>query len=101
MDALRKYDALLVFLLALAICTSFIGAYPIYILDEARNSEAAREMFVTGDIIVPYFNGQLRTDKPPLHYFFMMLGYKLFGVNAFGARFFLRGFWGTYHLGYL
>lgn len=101
MDALRKYDALLVFLLALAICTSFIGAYPIYILDEARNSEAAREMFVTGDIIVPYFNGQLRTDKPPLHYFFMMLGYKLFGVNAFGARFFSGVFgaltiWFTY-----
>lgn len=94
MDILKKHDSLVVFVLALGICTSFIGAYPIYILDEARNSEAAREMFVTGDIIVPYFNGQLRTDKPPLHYFFMMLGYKLFGVNAFGARFF-SGFFGA------
>ncbi len=70
------------------IAMSFIWAYPIYILDEARNSEAAREMLVSGDFIVPRFNGQLRTDKPPLHYFFMMLGYKLFGVGPLGARFF-------------
>ncbi|NPA57692.1 MAG: glycosyltransferase family 39 protein [Aquificae bacterium] len=40
------------------------------------------------DLIVPTFNYQLRTDKPPLHYYFMMLGYSLFGVNEFSARFF-------------
>ena len=85
---LAKYDNLIVFLIALLVCTSFVGSYPIYILDEARNSEAAREMLVSGNYIVPTFNGQLRTDKPPLHYYFMILGYKLFGVNSFGARFF-------------
>lgn len=78
----------MVFFIGLLICTSFTGLYPIYILDEARNSEAAREMLTTGNYIVPFFNGQLRTDKPPLHYFFMIMGYKLFGVNAWGARFF-------------
>lgn len=60
----------------------------IYILDEAKNAECAREMLVSGNYIVPYFNGQLRTDKPPLHYFFMVLSYKIFGVSAFSARFF-------------
>ena len=60
----------------------------IYILDEAKNAECAREMLVSGDYIMPYFNGQLRTDKPPLHYFFMAAAYKIFGVSAFGARFF-------------
>ncbi len=60
----------------------------IYILDEAKNAECAREMLVSGDYIMPYFNGQLRTDKPPLHYFFMVLSYKIFGVSAFSARFF-------------
>ncbi len=60
----------------------------IYILDEAKNAECAREMLVSGDYILPYFNGQLRTDKPPLHYFFMVLAYKMFGVSAFSARFF-------------
>src|SRR5690606_22813978 len=56
------------------------------ILDEAKNAEAAREMFVNNDWLVPTFNGELRTDKPPLHYWFMMISYKLFGVSAFSAR---------------
>ncbi len=41
-----------------------------------------------GDWIVPAFNGVLPTDKPPLHYFFMIAAYKMFGVNTFAARFF-------------
>ncbi|MEN1784183.1 MAG: glycosyltransferase family 39 protein [Bacteroidota bacterium] len=81
-------DGWVVFIVALFICTLFIGAYPIYILDESRNAEAAREMFISGNYIVPYFNGVLRTDKPPLHYYIMTLGYQIFGINAFGARFF-------------
>lgn len=88
MKSWLKYDVWIVFCIGLLACTSFIGLYPIYILDEARNSEAAREMLASGNYIVPFFNGQLRTDKPPLHYFFMIMGYKLFGVNALGARFF-------------
>ena len=78
----------IVFLVSFVICFFSIYSFPIYILDEAKNSEAAREMLVGGNWIVPMFNGELRTDKPPLHYFFMMLGYKLFGVTAMGARFF-------------
>ena len=77
-----------IFLIGLFVCISFSWAYPIYILDEARNSEAAREMWETGNYLVPYFNGNLRTDKPPFHYFFMALGYSLFGMGPFGARFF-------------
>ncbi len=61
---------------------------PIYILDEAKNAECAREMMERKDFIVPVFNGELRTDKPPLHYFFMIASYKIFGVNEFAARFF-------------
>ncbi len=70
------------------LCFANLGSHPIYILDEAKNAEAAREMFVNGNWIVPTFNGELRTDKPPLHYWFMMISYKFFGVNAFAARFF-------------
>jgi len=65
-----------------------LGATPIYILDEAKNAQCAREMLQRGDFIVPTFNGELRVDKPPLHYFFMMTAYKMFGVNEFAARFF-------------
>lgn len=70
------------------LCFINLGGHPIYILDEAKNAEAAREMFVNNNWIVPTFNGELRTDKPALHYWFMMLAYKIFGVSAFSARFF-------------
>lgn len=77
-----------IFLTALALYLMNIGGSSIYILDEAKNSTCAAEMFERGDWIVPTFNHELRTDKPPLHYFFMMLSYSVFGVNAFAARFF-------------
>ena len=77
-------------IMALSITVMFanIGGLDIYALDEAKNAEAARYMFESGDYVVPKYNGELRTDKPPLHYYFMATGYELFGVNAFGARFF-------------
>lgn len=79
-----------------------LGATPIYILDEAKNAECAREMMQRSDWVVPTFNGELRTDKPPLHYFFMIASYRLFGVNEFAARFFsvvmgLLTVWVTFH----
>jgi len=85
---LKKYPVNVVFLFSLLICIVGIGHYPIYILDESKNAEAAREMLANLDFIVPKFNTILRTDKPPLHYYFMIVGYKIFAVNAFGARFF-------------
>ena len=84
----NKREGLWIFLIGLLLCTSFSWAYPIYILDEARNSEAAREMWESGNYLVPYFNGNLRTDKPPFHYFFMAFGYSIFGMGPLGARFF-------------
>ncbi len=65
-----------------------LGATPIYILDEAKNAECAREMLQNHNWIIPAFNGELRTDKPPLHYFFMAISYSVFGYTEFAARFF-------------
>ncbi len=65
-----------------------LGKTPLYILDEVKNAQCAREMLERHDWIIPSFNDKLRTDKPPLHYFFMMLAYSLLGINAFAARFF-------------
>lgn len=79
---------LLILVLAIAVSYANIGGLDVYALDEAKNAEAAREMFESGNYVVPHFNYELRTDKPPLHYYFMIAGYKLFGANAFGARFF-------------
>jgi 4-amino-4-deoxy-L-arabinose transferase-like glycosyltransferase len=84
---INKYFWIL-FIAVAAILFIRLGATPIYILDEAKNAQCAREMLQRSDFIVPTFNGELRTDKPPLHYFFMMISYKIFGVNEFAARFF-------------
>lgn len=77
-----------IFISSFFVFSANIGGLSIYSLDEAKNSECAREMLERGDLIVPTFNYQLRTDKPPIHYYFMILSYKIFGVNEFSARFF-------------
>lgn len=61
---------------------------PLWIYDEVRNAECAREMWERGDWVVPTFNGELRTLKPPIHYFFMFGGFELFGATEWGARIF-------------
>ena len=83
----RKY---LWLLLGLSIVLLFpgLGKTQLWIYDEVRNAECAREMYERGDWIIPTFNGGLRTLKPPLHYYFMFGGFKIFGVNEWGARFF-------------
>lgn len=83
-----KYFPFLLFAFAFVLYTVNNGAFSIYILDEAKNTECAREMLEKGDWVVPTFNYNLRTDKPPLHYFFMMTSFKVFGVNEWAARFF-------------
>ncbi|RMD45978.1 MAG: phospholipid carrier-dependent glycosyltransferase, partial [Aquificota bacterium] len=88
MEKKRILEAVFIFLFSFFILSANIGGLYIYSLDEAKNSECAREMLERGDLIVPTFNYELRTDKPPLHYYFMMLSYKTFGVNEFSARFF-------------
>jgi len=77
-------------LLGLSIVLFFpgLGKTPLWIYDEVRNAECAREMYERGDWIVPTFNGGLRTLKPPLHYYFMFGGFKIFGITEWGARFF-------------
>lgn len=65
-----------------------IGDISLFGLDEVKNATCARDMMLSENVIVPKWGEVYRTDKPPLHYYFMMLGYQLFGINEFGARFF-------------
>lgn len=85
----------ILFFVSWLLCSIGAGGPSIYILDEAKNAQCAREMYERNDFIMPTFNGQLRTDKPPLHYFFMRLGYSIGGVSNFWARIFsgLCGAW--------
>lgn len=60
---------------------------PLVDRDEPRFAEASREMIERADYIVPYFNNQLRLDKPPLTYWAQAVSYRVFGENDFAARF--------------
>lgn len=54
--------------------------------DEGRNAEAGREMFASGDLVTPTFNGELRVAKPVFVYWLMTLSYHALGVSEFAAR---------------
>jgi 4-amino-4-deoxy-L-arabinose transferase-like glycosyltransferase len=62
-------------------------ALPLIDRDEPRFAEASREMIQRSDYVVPYFNNQLRLDKPPLTYWAQVASYRIFGENDFAARF--------------
>jgi 4-amino-4-deoxy-L-arabinose transferase-like glycosyltransferase len=65
-----------------------LGSYPLFDMDEPRYAEAAREMLERGNWITPYFNYELRFDKPVFFYWLIAIAYKIFGLSEFSARFF-------------
>jgi len=79
--------AVLVFGMASLLYTLGNGGHSLWDRDEARFSEATREMIETGDWIIPHLNGEIRYDKPILIYWLMSLPMRLWGVNEFSARF--------------
>ena len=86
----RHLDQLILVLLAV-ICyiLFFHGLGNIGFLgpDEPRYAAVAAEMFRSGDYITPRLNGLPWFEKPVLLYWGAALGYALFGVGEFGARF--------------
>jgi 4-amino-4-deoxy-L-arabinose transferase-like glycosyltransferase len=64
-----------------------LGSHSLWDVDEAHNAECAREMLDAENWVVPTFNFVLRTDKPALLYWLIMLAYEAFGVSEFAARF--------------
>lgn len=62
------------------------GTYRLIDIDEPHYAETAREMIELKSWITPYFNYELRFDKPALFYWLIILSYKLFGVTEFAAR---------------
>ncbi len=69
--------------------------------DEGRYAEIAREMLITGDWIVPRYNGYLYFEKPPLQTWFNALTFYIFGVGDWQARLYtaLTGFAGVFLVG--
>ena len=93
---MRKVSALspvvLLGILAFLVLVVPNGLYSAFDKDEPKYLEASYEMVKTGDYITPRYNYELRFDKPILVYWLISLGYKVFGVNEFGGRFFVSLF---------
>jgi len=66
----------------------WLGSYPLFIPDEGRYSEVAREMVMSGDYITPRVNGVVFLDKPVFYYWLQALAIHLFGIKEWALRFF-------------
>ena len=65
----RAGHYLLLSLVWVALCLVNLGKPSLWDIDEGNNAEAAREMYESGNWIVPTFNFSLRVDKPALRLF--------------------------------
>jgi len=68
-------------------CFYGIGSYAVLDMNEGLYAEIAREMLVNHHWIIPHLNGVSYLEKPPMLYWLTAISFKIFGVNAFGARF--------------
>ncbi|MFC2118015.1 ArnT family glycosyltransferase [Bacteroidota bacterium] len=71
------------------VLTLIYGSWGVLESSEARYAEIGREMLNSGDLLHPRLLGIFHFHKPPVTYIITALGLKLFGINPFGARFFL------------
>jgi len=85
-------DKKLLFLLIVSAIALYInvGSYGVVETSDARYAEIAREMVVSGDYLHPNLLDVHHYHKPPFTYQITAIGYKIFGINPFGARFFLQ-----------
>ena len=75
--------------LLFAIAASFfynLAAVPLFDVDEGAFSQATREMFLRGDFLSTYLNGEPRYDKPILIYWLQAASVALFGFTEFAFR---------------
>jgi 4-amino-4-deoxy-L-arabinose transferase len=86
---ITKYQFVLVILAIFFVSLFQLGSWGLTETSEARYAQIAKEMIESGDFIHPTKMGISHYHKPPLTYYITTLGYFLFGINEFGARFFL------------
>ncbi len=61
-------------------------AYPLIEPDEGRYAEIGREMWRSGDWVIPSLHHEAYLDKPPLFYWLCATSFSLFGPTDWAAR---------------
>ena len=64
-----------------------LGDFYLFDWDEINFAESSREMLVSGDFFHVQINFEPFHEKPPLFFWLQVLSMKVFGINAFAARF--------------
>lgn len=87
----RQTKSWLVDLLILTLLISIayfatLGMPPLYIPDEGRYAEIPREMLLTHQYIIPYLDGVIYFEKPPLIYWLTALFEHTFGYSEWSVR---------------
>jgi len=73
-------------LLLAALAAVAILTRPLTPIDETRYVSAAWEMWLRGDFLVPFKNGEPYSHKPPFLFWMFHAGWALFGVNDWWPR---------------
>ncbi|NKI25770.1 glycosyltransferase family 39 protein [Arenibacter sp. 6A1] len=66
-----------------------LGSWGLTESSEARYAEISREMVLNHEYLHPTLLGIKHYHKPPITYYITVMGYQIFGINEYGARFFL------------
>ena len=79
-------DILLLVCILGSLMFAFLGERPLFVPDEGRYAEIAREMSVSGDYITPSLNHIKYFEKPALYYWLSAGAIKLGGLNLWSLR---------------
>jgi 4-amino-4-deoxy-L-arabinose transferase-like glycosyltransferase len=79
-------DILIILVIAAVFLLYKLGSYPLFVPDEGRYPEVAREMLATGHWLSPTILNTPFLDKPILYYWVEAFSMHLFGVNIWAIR---------------
>lgn len=84
-----KKPLVIALFIAAVVISAALGNWGLTESSEGRYAEISREMYLTHDYVQPVLLGIHHYHKPPVTYYLTCLGYFIFGINEYGARFFL------------
>ncbi len=79
-------DSLFLLLLLGSLFFILLGSRPLFVPDEGRYAEIAREMVVSHDYVTPYLNGIKYFEKPILFYWLGAAAIKVGGLGLWSIR---------------